>query len=164
MAMTGRQKRGVPEGLWIRCPQCKATIFRKEAETRFNVCPECNHHFYVAARDRIGAADAQPGTRLGVRWRQHPVISQTATTDTCDNSVEREVTAGAVANLQLAIGVGDGGGVWIELQRREAEALAVAIDHPQHLRPERHPRLLGRAIALREGRAEGERRGKQSQQ
>src|SRR5437660_1391435 len=30
-------KRGVPEGLWIRCPQCKATIFRKEAESRFIV-------------------------------------------------------------------------------------------------------------------------------
>src|SRR5207247_7534197 len=49
----GRPKRGVPEGLWIRCPQCTATIFRKEAETRFNVCPECAHHFYLPARDRI---------------------------------------------------------------------------------------------------------------
>jgi acetyl-CoA carboxylase carboxyl transferase subunit beta len=48
-----RPKRGVPEGLWIRCPQCKATIFRKEAESRFNVCPECNYHFYLPARDRI---------------------------------------------------------------------------------------------------------------
>jgi acetyl-CoA carboxylase carboxyl transferase subunit beta len=46
-------KRGVPEGLWIRCPQCKSTIFRKEAETRFNVCPECDHHFYLPARERI---------------------------------------------------------------------------------------------------------------
>jgi acetyl-CoA carboxylase carboxyl transferase subunit beta len=48
-------KRGVPEGLWIRCPQCKATIFRKEAETRFNVCPEaqCQYHFYVKTQDRI---------------------------------------------------------------------------------------------------------------
>jgi acetyl-CoA carboxylase carboxyl transferase subunit beta len=53
MASVGRMKRGVPEGLWIRCPQCKSTIFRKEAETRFNVCPECNHHFYLPARERI---------------------------------------------------------------------------------------------------------------
>jgi acetyl-CoA carboxylase carboxyl transferase subunit beta len=47
-------KRGVPEGLWIRCPQCKATIFRKEAERRFNVCPECDYHFYLPAQERIG--------------------------------------------------------------------------------------------------------------
>jgi acetyl-CoA carboxylase carboxyl transferase subunit beta len=49
----GRRKRGVPEGLWIRCPQCKATIFRKEAESRFNVCPECGYHFYMPAGERI---------------------------------------------------------------------------------------------------------------
>jgi acetyl-CoA carboxylase carboxyl transferase subunit beta len=53
MAMTSRPKRGVPEGLWMRCPQCKATIFRKEAESRFNVCPECEYHFYLPARERI---------------------------------------------------------------------------------------------------------------
>jgi acetyl-CoA carboxylase carboxyl transferase subunit beta len=53
MAMTGRPKRGVPEGLWIRCPHCKATIFRKEAEARFNVCPECEYHFYLPTQERI---------------------------------------------------------------------------------------------------------------
>lgn len=53
MATGGRTKRGVPEGLWIRCPQCKATIFRKEAENNFNVCPECQYHFYLPARERI---------------------------------------------------------------------------------------------------------------
>jgi acetyl-CoA carboxylase carboxyl transferase subunit beta len=53
MASIMRPKRGVPEGLWIRCPQCKATIFRKEAESRFNVCPECEYHFYLPARPRI---------------------------------------------------------------------------------------------------------------
>jgi acetyl-CoA carboxylase carboxyl transferase subunit beta len=53
VSMAERPKRGVPEGLWIRCPQCKATIFRKEAEARLNVCPECGYHFYLPARDRI---------------------------------------------------------------------------------------------------------------
>lgn len=53
MNQTNRPKRGVPEGLWINCPACRATIFRKEAEARFNVCPECDHHFYLPARDRI---------------------------------------------------------------------------------------------------------------
>lgn len=48
-----RPKRGVPEGLWIRCPKCKATIFRKEAEARLNVCPECEYHFYMPAVERI---------------------------------------------------------------------------------------------------------------
>src|ERR1700685_3611862 len=53
MATVGRPKRGVPEGLWIQCPQCKATIFRKEAEARCNVCPECDYHFTIPAHERI---------------------------------------------------------------------------------------------------------------
>ncbi|MGA2035276.1 MAG: acetyl-CoA carboxylase, carboxyltransferase subunit beta [Thermoguttaceae bacterium] len=48
-----RPKRGVPEGLWKRCPGCEATIFRKEAEKRLGVCPECDYHWYVSARERI---------------------------------------------------------------------------------------------------------------
>jgi acetyl-CoA carboxylase carboxyl transferase subunit beta len=48
-----RTKRGVPEGLWIRCPGCKASIYRKEAEKLLNVCPQCEYHFYVSALERI---------------------------------------------------------------------------------------------------------------
>jgi acetyl-CoA carboxylase carboxyl transferase subunit beta len=51
--MIKRPKRGVPEGLWKRCPGCQETIFRKEAEKRLGVCPECDYHWYVPARERI---------------------------------------------------------------------------------------------------------------
>jgi len=50
---TKRPKRGVPEGLWISCPGCKASIYRKEAEKLLNVCPQCEYHFYVSALDRV---------------------------------------------------------------------------------------------------------------
>jgi len=46
-------KRGVPEGLWKRCPGCQRTIFRKEADRRMGVCPECDYHWYVPAQERI---------------------------------------------------------------------------------------------------------------
>ncbi len=48
-----RPKRGVPEGLWLRCPGCEQTVFRKQVEQLLGVCPECDHHFYVSAQDRI---------------------------------------------------------------------------------------------------------------
>ena len=48
-----RPKRGVPEGLWRRCPGCQATIFRKEADKLLGVCPECDYHWYVPADERI---------------------------------------------------------------------------------------------------------------
>ncbi|HEY2787062.1 MAG TPA: acetyl-CoA carboxylase, carboxyltransferase subunit beta [Fimbriiglobus sp.] len=53
MNESDRPKRGVPEGLWVRCPTCKATLFKKEVAERFNVCPECDHHFYTSAAARI---------------------------------------------------------------------------------------------------------------
>ena len=53
MSTNSRPKRGVPEGLWVHCPECKATIFHKEVESRLHVCPECDHHRYVPARERI---------------------------------------------------------------------------------------------------------------
>ncbi|MCU0714050.1 MAG: acetyl-CoA carboxylase carboxyl transferase subunit beta, partial [Pirellula sp.] len=48
------EKKGVPEGLWIRCPGCGETIYRKEMERNLNVCPKCNYHMYVSAWDRVG--------------------------------------------------------------------------------------------------------------
>ena len=48
-----RQKRGVPEGLWLQCDACKATVFRKQMEQNLYCCPDCNHHFYVPAKARI---------------------------------------------------------------------------------------------------------------
>ncbi|MCE9606897.1 MAG: acetyl-CoA carboxylase, carboxyltransferase subunit beta [Planctomycetia bacterium] len=48
-----RAKRGVPEGLWKRCPGCKATIFRSQAEQLLGVCPECDYHWTVGAQERL---------------------------------------------------------------------------------------------------------------
>lgn len=47
------KKRGVPEGLWLKCPGCGASNYKKEVEQRLNVCPKCEHHFYVSAAERI---------------------------------------------------------------------------------------------------------------
>jgi acetyl-CoA carboxylase carboxyl transferase subunit beta len=47
------KKRGVPEGLWLKCSGCNASIYRKEVEGRLNVCPKCDYHFYVSATDRV---------------------------------------------------------------------------------------------------------------
>jgi len=48
-----RNKRGVPEGLWIPCQGCGATVYRKQVADNLEVCPECDHHFYVPASTRI---------------------------------------------------------------------------------------------------------------
>jgi acetyl-CoA carboxylase carboxyl transferase subunit beta len=39
--------------LWLKCPGCGSSVYKKEVEQRLNVCPKCEHHFYVSAKDRI---------------------------------------------------------------------------------------------------------------
>ena len=35
----------VPEGQWIKCPECASTLNRREVVRNHLVCPECGHHF-----------------------------------------------------------------------------------------------------------------------
>ena len=51
--IVSRPKRGVPEGLWRRCPGCQEIIFCKHAEELLGVCPECDYHWPVTAGKRI---------------------------------------------------------------------------------------------------------------
>jgi acetyl-CoA carboxylase carboxyl transferase subunit beta len=46
-------KGGIPEGLWLRCPECGKMLFRKVVEEALHICPECNYHFRISARQRI---------------------------------------------------------------------------------------------------------------
>jgi acetyl-CoA carboxylase carboxyl transferase subunit beta len=48
------RKEGIPEGLWMRCPECEEMLFRKVMEEALHVCPSCQHHFRISARQRIG--------------------------------------------------------------------------------------------------------------
>src|SRR2546422_4800989 len=42
----------VPEGLWVKCNGCKEIIYKKEVLRNANVCPKCNYHFRISARER----------------------------------------------------------------------------------------------------------------
>src|SRR5580704_2114051 len=59
--LTSSKKEGVPEGLWMRCSDCGAMLFRKVVEEAMHVCPECQYHFRISARQRIEQL-ADPGS------------------------------------------------------------------------------------------------------
>jgi len=46
-------RRGIPEGLWIKCPACEAVLYRNDVEANLYVCPKCDHHMRIGARARI---------------------------------------------------------------------------------------------------------------
>jgi len=49
----GGNKRTVPEGLWTKCNDCSAVLYRPELERNLQVCPKCGTHMPVDARARL---------------------------------------------------------------------------------------------------------------
>jgi acetyl-CoA carboxylase carboxyl transferase subunit beta len=43
----------IPEGLWVKCDDCKEIVYRKEVEANLSVCPKCGYHFRLDARERF---------------------------------------------------------------------------------------------------------------
>src|SRR5581483_10259290 len=43
----------VPEGLWVKCPECGQILYNKDLVTNQNVCPKCAHHFRIGAAERL---------------------------------------------------------------------------------------------------------------
>jgi acetyl-CoA carboxylase carboxyl transferase subunit beta len=43
----------VPEGLWVKCPDCAQVLYNKDLESNLHVCPKCSHHFRIGAADRL---------------------------------------------------------------------------------------------------------------
>lgn len=46
-------KSNVPEGVWAKCTECKATLYKVELEKQLEVCPKCDHHMRIKARSRL---------------------------------------------------------------------------------------------------------------
>lgn len=48
-------RRAIPEGLWVKCSACEATLYASDLEGNMNVCPKCGHHHRIRARARLDA-------------------------------------------------------------------------------------------------------------
>jgi acetyl-CoA carboxylase carboxyl transferase subunit beta len=47
------EKKRVPEGLWHTCSACNAVLYRADLERNKEVCPKCDYHMRISARQRI---------------------------------------------------------------------------------------------------------------
>ena len=47
------RKASIPEGVWTKCSSCEQVLYRAELELNLSVCPKCDHHMRIAARDRL---------------------------------------------------------------------------------------------------------------
>jgi acetyl-CoA carboxylase carboxyl transferase subunit beta len=50
---TENRTRSVPKGVWIKCQKCDAQLYRNELERNLHVCPKCDYHMRIGARQRL---------------------------------------------------------------------------------------------------------------
>lgn len=111
-------KRGVPDGLWSQCPCCNVAVFSRELESNLKVCPKCDFHFPLTARERIDLlVDAGTFETLACGIRSaDPLQFQAAKSyrETLDEAERRTgleeaivVGTGEIEGRRLALGVMD---------------------------------------------------------
>jgi acetyl-CoA carboxylase carboxyl transferase subunit beta len=62
----GASRRTVPEGVWSKCDECSAVLYRADLERNLEVCPKCSHHMRIGARLRIESfLDPEPKVEIG---------------------------------------------------------------------------------------------------
>lgn len=47
------KKKEIPAGLWAKCPECEAVSYKKELSNNLEVCPKCQYHFSLTAKQRV---------------------------------------------------------------------------------------------------------------
>lgn len=43
----------IPEGMWVKCDSCREIIYKKEIDKNLRICPKCNYHFRISAKERL---------------------------------------------------------------------------------------------------------------
>lgn len=51
--ITPTRKASIPEGVWTKCDSCGQVLYRAELERNLEVCPKCDHHMRIPARERL---------------------------------------------------------------------------------------------------------------
>jgi acetyl-CoA carboxylase carboxyl transferase subunit beta len=48
------EKREAPDGLWLKCPSCKASVLTKDLQENLSVCPKCDYHHRLGSEGYFG--------------------------------------------------------------------------------------------------------------
>ncbi|PSR01270.1 MAG: acetyl-CoA carboxylase carboxyl transferase subunit beta [Bacteroidetes bacterium QS_8_68_28] len=61
---TRREQNSVPEGQWVKCPECQEIVNRRELKEQLLVCPKCDHHFRLNSTDYFKLLFGEGGYEL----------------------------------------------------------------------------------------------------
>lgn len=60
-SVTPPNRKEIPDGIWVKCPECGEALYKKAVTENLEVCPLCNYHFRITSRERL-ASIADPGS------------------------------------------------------------------------------------------------------
>ncbi|PPI88895.1 acetyl-CoA carboxylase carboxyl transferase subunit beta [Candidatus Pantoea edessiphila] len=68
-------RRNIPDGIWTKCDKCCQILYRIELERNFKVCPKCDHHMRIKARDRLNSLlDQNTTLELGKEFKPKDLL------------------------------------------------------------------------------------------
>ncbi|MDD3375750.1 MAG: acetyl-CoA carboxylase, carboxyltransferase subunit beta [Candidatus Omnitrophica bacterium] len=112
------RKKVIPDGLWVKCPDCQAPHYKKTLKDNLNVCPKCSFHLQVTSHERIdilldegsfqehdsNLVSADPLKFQGPKTYQEKLKSDRKITNLKDAVI---TGVGTMKGIKVAIGVTD---------------------------------------------------------
>ena len=135
-----REKRNIPDGLWLRCGGCEEMLYRKSVAENTDICPECGHHFRMSGRKRLAQLadpdsfeelfdDIATDDPLGFTWGK-----QTYDRYICDYQAKTGASEGVLTGMayikgrRVALGVMDGEFIMGSVGSVVGEKIALLIE------------------------------------
>ncbi|MHA2810500.1 acetyl-CoA carboxylase, carboxyltransferase subunit beta [Vibrio campbellii] len=70
------RKTSIPEGVWTKCSSCEQMLYRIALKENLEVCPKCNHHMRMTARDRLDSfLDKQKRSEIASEYEPKDVLN-----------------------------------------------------------------------------------------
>ena len=48
-----KHRLNIVQGMWVKCPLCRAIVYRKEVDRNLKLCPKCGYHLPLSVQERI---------------------------------------------------------------------------------------------------------------
>ncbi len=99
----------VPEGLWVKCPQCDAIIYTRDLAKSLSVCTKCGHHFRLTARERLlSLFDGEHWVEQDAALRSNDPLTFTDTKPYRDRLTASRAATGLADAIIVGVGRIDG--------------------------------------------------------
>lgn len=104
----------IPDDLWVKCPNCREIIYKKELNDNLKVCPKCSHHMRMGAREWIGLLDVGSFSETDSHLLPTDPLGFVTPDEAYADKLKKSQLRTGMADAVLA-GVGSINGMWMAI-------------------------------------------------